>query len=583
MSELTGAAMMDVPLDLWLLFNNARRHHHRTEVVSRLPSGEIHRYTYAELTARAQQLMGALDALEIASGERVATLAWNSYRHVEAYFAVPCTGRVLHTLNVRLSVDELAFVMNDADDRAVLVDPEFLPIIAQVAPLVPGLRHVLVLDATTSELDESALSALNYEHLIAAHPTTYEQPVLNEYSPSGLCYTSGTTGRPKGVVSTHRSTYLHAMGVSSGAGMAVGPGDVVLPQVPMFHASAWGLVHAAVGVGAGLALYGGALEPAPFVDLLERERITIAAGVPTVWLSVIDELTQRTEPLRSMRHIVCGGSQPPRSLIERFQREHGVPIVQAWGMTETSPLASLAWPQSRMREWPDEAVLDTARTRAGLPIPGVEVSIRSPEDKEVPHDGETMGALHVRGPWVAAGYLHDHGSKSFTEDGWFDTGDVAVAHPDGYFVITDRTKDLIKSGGEWISSVDMEAALMGMPDVLEAAVIAIPDDRWLERPRPAWSSGPGPSSPPSRPANTSRRVASLDGNSLIASKSSMRSPRPLSASSTRRSCDRDSAHEPGRPENVLPPGRSDPSSSSHPRHRLAVAHDHGDRRKPRHG
>jgi len=283
-------------------------------------------------------------------------------------------------------------------------------------------------------------------------------------------------------VATHRSTYLHAMGVSSGAGMSVGPTDVVLPQVPMFHASAWWLAHAAVGVGAGLLLDGGGLEPEPFVDLLETERVTIAAGVPTVWLGVAEELASRADPLRSLRHIVCGGSQPPRSLIERFQSEFAVPIIQAWGMTETSPLASLAWPQPRMRDWPQDAVLDTARTRAGLPIPGIAISIRDADGAEVPDDGTSMGALHVRGPWVASGYLHGHGAESFTDDGWFDTGDVAVGHPDGYFVIADRTKDLIKSGGEWISSVDMEAALMGLPEVLEAAVIAIPDDRWLERP-----------------------------------------------------------------------------------------------------
>ena len=473
--------MMDVPLTTWLLFSNAERHHATTEVVTRLPSGQLHRYTYRDFASRAQQFMAALDALDVAVGARVATLAWNGFRHVEAYFAVPCAGRVLHTLNVRLSVEELAFVMNDADDRVVLVDPDFLPLLEQAAPLVPGLDKVIVLSSDTASTSLSA--AMAYEELIAGRPVHYPRPHLDEYMPSGLCYTSGTTGRPKGVVSTHRSTYLHAIGVSSGAGMSVGPGDIVLPQVPMFHASAWGLIHAAVGVGAKLVLYGGALEAVPFTDLLYAEDVTIAAGVPTVWISVADELAKRGR-LTNLRHIACGGSQPPRSLIERYRTEFGISIVQAWGMTETSPLASMAWPHPEMREWPDEQVTAVARTRAGLPVPGVEISIRDDHGSEVPFDGETMGVLHVRGPWVASGYLHGYGRESFTDDGWFNTGDVATGFPEGYFVIADRTKDLIKSGGEWISSVRMEAALMAMPGVVEAAVVAVPDPRWLERPLP---------------------------------------------------------------------------------------------------
>lgn len=483
--------MMDTPLTTWLLFSGAVRHHHHSEVVSRSGDGQIHRYSLGEFSARAQQLMHALDSLGISRGERVASLAYNGYRHLETYFAVPCSGRVLHTLNVRLSAEDLAFVMNDADDRAVLVDAEFLPVIESVAPLVPGLRHVIVFDGPPSALTGASAACLSYEELISPEQTEFSRPELDERLPCGLCYTSGTTGKPKGVLYTHRSTFLHALAVTSAAGMSVGPGDCVLPQVPMFHASAWGLPHAAVAVGAKLVLYAGTFDPPAFADLMLGERVTVAAGVPTVWIGLADELARRQARPGDLRHVVCGGSQPPRPLIERYQHDFGVRIIQAWGMTETSPLASLAWPQERMRDWEDEQVTAAARTQAGLPIPGIEVTIRDEGGADVPFDGETMGVLHVRGPWVADSYLNGAGPESFTSDGWFNTGDIAVGSNDGYFVIADRTKDLIKSGGEWISSVDMEAAIMAMPGVVEAAVIAVPDPKFLERPLACVVARPG--------------------------------------------------------------------------------------------
>ena len=469
--------MMDMPLSTWMLFNSAERHHGRTEIASRAPDGSLHRYTYTEFSDRARRLMSVLDDLDVAAGEKVATLAWNSYRHLEAYFAVPCSRRVLHTLNVRLSAEELAFVINDADDRVVLVDPDFVGLLAQVLPSTPGVRHVVVLSDTA----ESLPGWLAYEPLLAQSDAAYEQPDIDEWSPAGICYTSGTTGRPKGVVYSHRSTFLHALACSSMAGLAIGPGDCVLPQVPMFHANAWGMPYAAVAVGAKLVFYAGAFAPEPFADLMLGERVTVTGAVPTVWIALADALAVRPPP-ESLRHIVCGGSQPPRSLIERYDKDFGVKIIQAWGMTETSPLASMAWPQEWMRDLDEAELIPRARSQAGMPLPGIEVSIRDPEGRDVAFDGESMGALHVRGPWVADSYLHGQGAESFTEDGWFNTGDVAVGSPDGYFVIADRTKDLIKSGGEWISSVDMEAAIMAVPGVVEAAVIAIPDERWMERP-----------------------------------------------------------------------------------------------------
>ncbi len=475
-------AMMDVPLNAWLLFGHAARHFADTEVVTRRGPGDVHRYTYADFARRAQQLMHALDRLKLDEGERVATLGWNSYRHLECYFSVPCTGRVLHTLNLRLSPAELGWIIADADDRVIFADADLLPLLEQVpAPGLRRVRHIVVLSAA---VPRSALPGLvSYEELIGGEREDYPPKPVDEHAPLGISYTSGTTGRPKGVVYTHRSTVLHSLAVSSGAGMSIGPQDCVLPVVPMFHASAWGMPHAAVAVGAKLVLLPGPLNAAALVEACAEEQVTVTAGVPTIWLAVAGELAARPRRLPALRHIICGGSQPPRPLIERYRRDFGIAVIQAWGMTETSPLASVAWPKHAMRDWDEQRLTDRVRTQAGLPVPGVDVLIRDAGGQEVPFDGTTMGDLYVRGPWVADGYWNAAADPGqFGPGGWFRTGDVAIGSADGYFVIADRSKDLIKSGGEWISSVDMEAAIMAMPQVAEAAVVAMPDPTWQERP-----------------------------------------------------------------------------------------------------
>jgi len=484
--------VMEIPLNSWLLFDHAGSHHASAEIVSRRVDGGIDRYTYAEFAGRSQQLMHALDALGLERGATVASMAWNGSRHLELYFGVPCSGRVLHTANIRLTGDELAYVITHARDRAVFVEPDLLPLLEPIADRLGAVGHIVVL--ADSVPPTSLRNAIAYEPLLASQPSTYPRLDITERQPMGLCYTSGTTGRPKAAVYTHRSTFLHAMGVMSGAGCAIGPSDCVLPQVPMFHANAWGAPHAAVAVGAKLVLYAGALDSGAFADLLVAERVTVSSGVPTVWLTVADELAARTSRGKGptdLRHIICGGSQPPTALIRRYERDVGVPVIQAWGMTETSPLAAVAWPQARMRDWTEERLLEAARSKAGLPLPGIDISIRDVDGKAVPADGTSMGELFVRGPWVIDAYHRGDGAESFTPDGWFRTGDIAIGSPDGYFVIADRTKDLIKSGGEWISSVDMEAAIMAMDAVAEATVIAVSDPKWQERPLACIVPRPG--------------------------------------------------------------------------------------------
>jgi fatty-acyl-CoA synthase len=477
--------MQETPLTLPLIFKRVERIFADKEVVTAGPkpaSGKAvtTRMTYGDWAARTRKLGGVLEALQIGPDARVGTLAWNTARHLELYFAVPCTGRVLHTLNIRLFAEQLTYIVNHASDEVIFVDRSVLGVLW---PLVDGfdtVRHIVVMDdgADVEIPDDSRI--FDYETLLAAAEPV-EFVVEDERRAAAMCYTSGTTGNPKGVVYSHRSTVLHSMGAMMADSIGVSERDVVLPVVPMFHANAWGLAQAAVFAGATVVLPGPDLSPPAVLDLIESERVTLAAGVPTIWMGVLPLVGGRD--VSSLTRIVCGGSAVPKALSEGYRNAIGLPLLQAWGMTETSPIASMGRVRSSLAGRDEEELADV-RGCQGIIVPGIDVRIMAPGDAgEVAWDGEARGELQVSGPWIAVDYYNDpRGSDSFTKDGWLRTGDVATISPDGYIRLVDRTKDVIKSGGEWISSVELENEIMAHPSVAEAAVIAIPSERWAERP-----------------------------------------------------------------------------------------------------
>ncbi len=473
---------MNIQLGTWLLLDHAITHNFDVEIVTQSSITDRQRYTYADMAKRTFQLMNALDDLELPKGSRIGTLAWNNYRHLECYFGVPCTERVLHTLNARLSPEDLAFIINDAEDQVIFTEPELLEALEKIAESIPSVKLFIIMGNDSEVPSGSTLNVISYESFILNHPSTYPYREIEENTPAGLCYTSGTTGQPKGAIYTHRSTYLHAIACSSAAGMSIGPSDAVLPVVPMFHANAWGMVYAAIAVGAKLVFSYPHLHPESFVKLLQEEEVTVTGGVPTVWIQIADELHRTKAQLPNLREIVSGGSQPPKPLIARYRDEFGINIVQAWGMTETSPLASIARPKHHLKHLSKDQLLDEVLSQGGIPLPGIRVTLRDDLGEEVPFDGSSMGNLYVKGAWVVDSYFKERSPESFTNDGYFVTGDVAIGNGRGYFIIADRTKDLVKSGGEWISSVAMEGAIMGMEQVAEAAVVAVVDEKWQERP-----------------------------------------------------------------------------------------------------
>jgi len=468
--------MMDYPLTVPYLLDRAARYFPDVEVVSRMPDRSVARSSYADVSRRAHQLASAMVRLGVGRGDRVATLGWNHARHLEAYFGVPLMGGVLHTLNPRLSVEDLAYVVNHAGDSVLLIDDVLLPVLERLRSQV-SLKHIVVWSNGTSP----GADVTDYEELIAAEPGEFTGPRLDEHEAACMCYTSGTTGRPKGVVYSHRAIVLHSLASATTDGLAIGQREVLCPVVPMFHVNGWGLPYTATMVGCKQVLPGPHLDPESLLDLYVSESVTVSAGVPTIWLGILQALDRQPDrwPLGPVRMVV-GGSAAPESLIRGFDR-HGLRVVHAWGMTEMTPLGTVSWLKRSLEELPEDQRY-AYRAKQGLPAPLVDARVMGPAG-EAPWDGQAMGELEVRGPWVASRYYHapDQAAK-WSDDGWFRTGDVATIDGEGYVKITDRTKDLVKSGGEWISSVDLENALMGHPAVAAAAVIAAKHPRWDERP-----------------------------------------------------------------------------------------------------
>ncbi len=471
------STMMDVPLSLTDLMRYGTTAYRDSEVATLTGSG-TRRVTYAELGRRAARLANALHRLGVTGDQRVGTFMMNNQEHLEVYLAIPSMGSVLHTLNVRLFPDQLAYTANHAEDHVVIVDGALVPLLARTLPEMKTVRHVVVVgEADTSPLEAAGKELHAYDELLAGEPDTFDWPEVDERQAAAMCYTTGTTGEPKGVVYSHRSCYLHSMAVCMGDMAGLSDDDRVLPVVPMFHAMAWGLAYAAVRVGADLVMPDRFLQAQPLAQLIEAERPTVAGAVPSIWIDLLEYGREQGSDFSSLRLVACGGSAVPQALMEGFEHQFGVLVRQAWGMTETSPVASVAKPP---RGTPPEDEM-RYRTSQGRFLGEVRGRVVDDGGNPLPHDGRAVGEIEVLGPWVTGSY-HGGADPDRFHDGWLRTGDVGTIDSRGFMTLTDRAKDVIKSGGEWISSVELENAIMGHPDVVEAAVVGIPDEKWQERP-----------------------------------------------------------------------------------------------------
>ena len=469
------STMQDGALSISRILAQGSGPHGKAEVVT-WTDGRPRRAGYARTGRRVAQLAHGLRGLGVTGDQRVATFMWNNAEHLEAYFAVPSMGAVLHTLNIRLFPEQIVYIADHAEDRVVIVDATLLPLFGKILPQLRTVRHVVVVGEGTLE-PPAGVEVHAYEDLLAGQPEEFDWPDLDERSAAAMCYTSGTTGNPKGVVYSHRSIYLHSMQVCMTDGMALSQADKALAVVPMFHAMSWGLPYAAFMVGASLVMPDRFLQPEPLVNMIAAEKPTFAAAVPTIWQAVLQHLDAAPQDISSLNEVVVGGAACPPSLMQTFQERYGVPVLHAWGMTETSPLGSVARPPAGAT---GEKLWEYRASQGLLPA-GVEARLIGDDDAVLPWDGQSVGELEVRGPWIAASYYGDDDPEKF-HDGWLRTGDVGHISPDGFLKLTDRAKDVIKSGGEWISSVELENQVMAHPAVAEAVVVGVPDEKWDERP-----------------------------------------------------------------------------------------------------
>lgn len=472
--------MMNMPLLISSLIRHADREHGDTEIVSRTIEGPIHRYTFRDAHRRTRQLANALAGMGVTPGDRIATLAWNGFRHFELFYAISGVGAVCHTVNPRLFHEQLIYILNDAEDQYVFIDLTFIPLLEKLVPALRSLQGVVIMTDRAHMPRTSLPNVLCYEELIQASSDRFEWPQFEENTASSLCYTSGTTGSPKGVLYSHRSNVLHTYALALPDSYCLSARDVMLPAVPMFHANAWGIPYACAMTGAKLVLPGCELDGASLYQLFEQEKVTVTGGVPTVWFGLFAYMKQHNLRFSTLQRTLVGGSAAPPAMIETFEDDYGVQVLHAWGMTELSPLGTVCTLKEK------NAALPLSQRRAvlakqGRVIFGVNMKIIDDAGSELPRDGRTFGNLMVRGPWICQRYFKAE-DVEILRDGWFSTGDVATIDPDGYIQITDRSKDVIKSGGEWISSIDLENCAVGHPCVAEAAVVGVPHSKWGERP-----------------------------------------------------------------------------------------------------